>query len=37
MLSAILLGIGYLMIAFDDEKRALHDRICDTRVIKKER
>jgi uncharacterized RDD family membrane protein YckC len=37
MLSAILLGIGYLMIAFDDEKRALHDRICDTRVIKKAR
>jgi uncharacterized RDD family membrane protein YckC len=37
MLSGILLGIGYLMIAFDDEKRALHDRICDTRVIKKAR
>lgn len=29
------LGIGYLMIAWDDEKRALHDRICATRVIKK--
>jgi uncharacterized RDD family membrane protein YckC len=23
------------MAGFDDEKRALHDRICDTRVIKK--
>jgi uncharacterized RDD family membrane protein YckC len=34
MLSAIILGIGYLMVAFDAEKRALHDMICDTRVIK---
>jgi uncharacterized RDD family membrane protein YckC len=33
MLSGLILGIGYLMAAFDDEKRALHDRICDTRVI----
>ena len=29
------LYIGYFMAAFDDEKRALHDRICDTRVIRK--
>jgi len=29
------LCIGYLMIAFDDEKRGLHDRICDTRVIRR--
>lgn len=34
-LSAIILYIGYFMVAFDDEKRALHDRICDTRVIYK--
>jgi uncharacterized RDD family membrane protein YckC len=34
-LSAILLGIGYLMAAFDGEKRALHDRVCSTRVIRK--
>ena len=34
MLSGMLLYIGYLMAAFDDEKRTLHDRICDTRVIK---
>ncbi len=27
-------GIGYLMAAFDPERRALHDRICYTRVIK---
>jgi uncharacterized RDD family membrane protein YckC len=37
MLSGLILGIGYLMVAFDDECRALHDRICDTRVIWKER
>lgn len=34
MLSGIIFYIGYIMAAFDDEKRALHDRICDTRVIK---
>jgi uncharacterized RDD family membrane protein YckC len=33
-LSGLILGIGYLLIAFDAEKRALHDMICDTRVIK---
>ncbi len=35
MLSAWTLLIGYIMAAFDDEKRALHDRICDTRVVRK--
>jgi uncharacterized RDD family membrane protein YckC len=34
MLSAMILLIGYIMAGFDDERRALHDRICDTRVIK---
>lgn len=34
MLSGLMIGIGYLMVAFDDQKRGLHDRICDTRVIK---
>jgi uncharacterized RDD family membrane protein YckC len=34
MLSGLILGIGYIMAAFDDEKRTLHDRICSTRVIK---
>lgn len=34
-LSSLILGIGYIMAAFDDEKRTLHDRICDTRVVKK--
>jgi uncharacterized RDD family membrane protein YckC len=33
-LSFLILGIGYLMAAFDDQKRALHDYICDTRVIR---
>ncbi len=34
ILSALTLMIGYIMAAFDVEKRALHDRICGTRVIK---
>jgi uncharacterized RDD family membrane protein YckC len=33
MLSWLILMIGFIMAAFDDEKRALHDRICNTRVI----
>ncbi len=33
-LNAFTLLIGYIMAGFDDEKRALHDRICDTRVFK---
>jgi len=33
-LSAITFSIGYIMAAFDSEKRALHDRICDTRVVR---
>ncbi len=32
-ISAMILGIGYIMAAFDDEKRTLHDRICNTRVV----
>ena len=35
MLSGITLCIGYLIAAFDLEKRALHDHICDTRVVYK--
>lgn len=34
-LSGFTLAIGYIMAGIDDEKRSLHDRICDTRVIKK--
>ncbi len=33
LLSGFTLLIGFLMAGFDDQKRALHDRICDTRVI----
>jgi uncharacterized RDD family membrane protein YckC len=35
ILSSLTLGIGYIMAAFDEEKRALHDRVCDTRVVRK--
>lgn len=34
-LSAMILCIGYIMAAFDDQRRALHDRICETRVVRK--
>ena len=34
ILSSLILCIGFLMAAWDDEKRALHDRLCNTRVIK---
>jgi uncharacterized RDD family membrane protein YckC len=35
MLSSMLMYFGYLMVAFDkEERRALHDRICNTRVIR---
>lgn len=33
-LSGAILAIGYLMAAFDPQKRALHDHICGTRVIR---
>ena len=33
--SCFTLNIGYIIAAFDDEKQTLHDRICDTRVIRK--
>ena len=33
LLSAFTLMIGYIIAAFDPEKRALHDRICNTRVV----
>jgi len=35
LLSSMTLTIGYLMAAFDSEKRALHDRVSDTRVVYK--
>jgi uncharacterized RDD family membrane protein YckC len=33
-ISGFTLAIGYVMAAFDDQKRTLHDRICDTRVVR---
>ena len=35
LLNMFTLLIGYIIAAFDDQKRALHDRICETRVIYK--
>jgi len=34
ILSALPLALGYIIAAFDSEKRALHDHVCETRVIK---
>ena len=33
MLSRLVCYIGYIIAAFDDERRSLHDHICNTRVI----
>jgi len=35
IVSGLICGIGYLMIAWDPEKRGMHDRMCNTRVIRK--
>lgn len=34
-LSSLTLYIGFIIAAFDDQKRTLHDHICDTRVVYK--
>jgi uncharacterized RDD family membrane protein YckC len=34
IVSGIILMIGYIMAGFDSQKRALHDLLCDTRVIR---
>jgi uncharacterized RDD family membrane protein YckC len=34
IVSSIILCIGYMMAGWDKEKRALHDRIASTRVVK---
>ena len=34
-LSALVLFVGYLMIAFSSDKRGLHDHICDTIVVRR--
>jgi predicted Zn finger-like uncharacterized protein len=33
-LSGLILGIGYLMVAFDERKQGLHDKIADSYVVK---
>ena len=33
ILSQLICAIGYIIAAFDDQKRALHDYMCNTRVI----
>jgi uncharacterized RDD family membrane protein YckC len=33
--SAFIFYIGFIMAGFDERKRALHDRLCDTLVVKK--
>ena len=33
ILDGFTLLIGFIIAGFDAEKRSLHDRICDTRVI----
>ena len=35
MLSGLICYIGYIIAGFDDQKRALHDHICNTRVVYK--
>jgi len=37
LISSLTMGVGFIMAGLDDEKRALHDRICNTRVIRKTR
>lgn len=36
-LSGVILWIGYIMAGIDSEKRALHDMLCDTRVVYEKR
>lgn len=35
LLSGFLLGIGYIMVAFDPQKRGLHDKMANTYVVSK--
>lgn len=34
IINAFTIGIGYLIIIFDDKKQGLHDKIADTYVVK---
>ena len=33
-LNTFTLGLSYLVVAFDEEKRGVHDYVCDTRVVR---
>ena len=33
-LSALICCVGYILVAFDDQKRGLHDHLCGTRVVR---
>ena len=33
-LNGFTLGLSFFVVAFDDEKRGVHDYVCDTRVVK---
>jgi len=33
VVSGLILCAGFVMVAFDPQKRALHDRLCKTRVV----
>jgi uncharacterized RDD family membrane protein YckC len=35
LLSGLILGVGFLMIAFTEKKQGLHDMIAETLVVKK--
>jgi len=35
-ISGTIFAVGYLIAVFDDQKRTLHDRICDTLVVHKD-
>jgi uncharacterized RDD family membrane protein YckC len=35
-INSVLMLVSGIMLGVDDEKRALHDRVCDTRVIYKQ-
>ena len=34
-LNTLTAGVGYILAAFDSERRGLHDVICDTRVVRR--
>ncbi len=36
-LNVFTLGLSYLVVAFDDEKRGVHDYVCDTRAVRTEK